>query len=116
MARMKVAIIGTSGQPLPFGYIKKILPRKKVRLIIGSNYKIDDLLVMFAFAYRYRLTRLFPENENYYAINETIRKVIQEADKVLIFWDGAFSKTEFAIKECISMKKDFTLYTTFRKF
>ena len=46
-------------------------------------------------------------------MTENIRNVIQEADKVLIFWDGKSEKTASAIAECITMKKDFTLYTTY---
>lgn len=112
---MKVAIIGTYGLPLPLGDFKKILPKgKKTRLIVGTEDSVDIWVFRYVIAYKLRLKRIAPEGEDYPAVLENIRKIIQEADKVLIFWDGVSKKTEYAIKECISMKKDFNVYTTFK--
>lgn len=113
--KLQVAIIGTYGHSLPLDDLKKMLPKGKVRLIVGAEDSADYEVTLFAIAYNYRLKRMIPENEGKSAVYENIRNVIQSADKVLIFWDGVSERTVDAIKECVSMKKDFNVYTTFHK-
>lgn len=107
---MKIAIIGTYGMPLPFADFKKILP-KGSELIIGTEDLVDIQIWNYADKHRLKFLRIVPKH----TVIENIRNTIQDADKVLIFWDGASEKTAEAIRECVSMRKEFTLYTTFRK-
>ena len=113
---MKVAIIGTQGLPLPLCDFKKILPKpKNTELIAGTEDSVDIWVLKYAIAYKFKYRRFTPKSADYPAMLENIRNIIQEADKVLIFWDGVSYKTADAIKECLSMKKDFNIYTTFKK-
>lgn len=113
---MKVAIIGTRGLPLPLGDFKKILPKpKETELIVGTDDSIDIWVCKYSMAYKFKFRRLAPKGEDHSAVLENIRNIIQEADKVLIFWDGKSKKTAYAIRECISMEKNFNVFTTFRK-
>lgn len=111
---MKIAIIGTYGLPLPLGDFKKLLPKgKDTELIVGTEDSVDVWVFKYTLAYRLKLKRIVPKGEDHSAVLENIRNIIQEADKVLIFWDGVSQKTEYAIKECISIKKNFNVYTIF---
>lgn len=113
---MKVAIIGTYGHPLPLADFKNILPKGKItELIVGTEDSVDICVCKYSLAYRLKFKRLVPKGEDHSAVLENIRNIIQEADKVLIFWDGESEKTADAIRECLSKKKDFNVYTTFQK-
>ena len=107
---MKVAVIGTLGTPLPLADFKKILP-KGSELIIGTEDLVDIQIWNYADKHRLNFLRIVPKR----TVIENIRNIIRDADKVLIFWDGESEKTADAIKECLAMKKDFNVYTTFRK-
>ncbi|MBD5384794.1 MAG: hypothetical protein HDR72_07320 [Ruminococcaceae bacterium] len=107
---MKVAIIGTYGMPLPLADFKKILP-KGSELIIGTEDLVDIQIWNYADKHRLKFSRIVPR----YTVIENIRNTIQDAEKVFIFWDGVSEKTAEAIRECVSMKKNFALYTTFCK-
>ncbi|MDE7362882.1 MAG: hypothetical protein K2N38_13220 [Oscillospiraceae bacterium] len=110
---MNVAIIGTYGHPLPLADFKRILPKGRgTKLIIGTEDLVDLEIWAYADEHRLNYLRIVPKG----TVIENIRNIIQDAEKVLIFWDGESEKTAAAIKECMAMKKDFTVYTTFKKF
>lgn len=108
---MKIAVIGTYGHPLPLAKFKKFLP-KGSELIIGTEDLVDIEIWNYADKHRLKFLRIVPKG----TVIENIRNTIQDAEKVLIFWDGKSEKTAAAIKECLAVKKDFTVYTTFKKF
>lgn len=109
---MNIAIIGTYGIPLPLADFKRILPKgKDTKLIFGTVPSVDKQIWDYALGHKLKYFGIVPR----LTAAENILNVIQEADKVLIFWDGASEKTAEAIRECVSMRKEFTLYTTFRK-
>lgn len=109
---MKVAIIGTYGMPLPLADFKKILPKgKDIKLVFGTEPSVDNQILDYAFRHKLKYFGIVPS----FTAAENIRNVIKDAEKVLIFWDGTSEKTADAIRECVSLKKDFTLYTTFPK-
>lgn len=111
--KIKVAVIGTYGHPL--GDLRKLLPKGTTELIVGTEDSVDIWVCKYSIAYKINFLRLVPKGEDHSAALENLRKIIRSADKVLIFWDGVSDKTAEAIRECVSMKKNFNVYTTFRK-
>lgn len=113
---MKVAVIGTRGCPI--GDLKKLLPEDTTELTAGYVNCVDIFVCRYAVVHGLDFKRIMPEFEkpkNYREVAGFIHSIIDDADKVLIFWDGSSRKTGAVIRECLSLKKDFVVHTIFKK-
>lgn len=97
---MKVAIVGSRG--LNVSNLETYLPGGVTEIISGGARGIDTCAREYAISKGIKLTEYLPEYEKYgrtapLKLNITI---IEHADLVLAFWDGASHGTKFVIDNC----------------
>ncbi|MDE7229244.1 MAG: DUF2493 domain-containing protein [Oscillospiraceae bacterium] len=101
---MKVAVIGSRG--LTVNDLGKYLPEDTNEIISGGAHGIDTCAREYALAHGIKLTEYLPEYDKY-GRNAPLKRnitIIQNADIVLAFWDGASRGTKFVIDNCEKMK------------
>lgn len=110
--QMRVAVIGSRTLTVP--NLADYLPADTTELISGGAKGVDTSARNYALANHLPLTELRPNYRRYRKgapLKRTI-DIIQQADFVLIFWDGASKGTRYAIEQC---KKLAVAYRVYRK-
>lgn len=97
---MKVAIVGSRG--LQVAHLENYLPAGVTEIVSGGARGIDTCARAYARSHQIKLTEFLPEYEKY-GRSAPLRRnitIIEYADLVLAFWDGASRGTKFVIDNC----------------
>lgn len=97
---MRVAVIGSRG--LLVDDLGKYLPDDTTEIISGGAKGVDASAREYALRHRLKLTEYLPEYSRYGRSAPLKRNItiIENADLVLAFWDGASRGTKFVIDNC----------------
>ena len=97
---MKVAVIGSRG--LLVDGLGKYLPDDTTEIISGGAKGADASAREYALRHGMKLTEYLPEYSRYGRSAPLKRNItiIENADLVLAFWDGASRGTKFVIDNC----------------
>lgn len=107
---MRVAVIGS--RTLTVHNLADYLPKDTTELISGGAKGVDTSARNYALANQLPLTELRPDYRRYRKgapLKRTI-DIIQQADFVLIFWDGASKGTRYAIEQCEKLEVAYRVY------
>lgn len=109
---MKVAVIGSRNAPADAEQrIKAALPADTTMIISGGARGIDRAAANVARELGIPLTEFLPDY-NRYGRGAPLRRndiIIDHADRVLAFWDGASHGTFYVIKKCRERGRDVTI-------
>ncbi len=97
---MRVAIIGS--RSLRVDHLEDYLPENVTEIVSGGARGIDTCAREYALAHGLKLTEFLPEYEKY-GRSAPLRRnitIIEHADLVLAFWDGASRGTKYVIDNC----------------
>lgn len=106
---MKVAIVGSRNLTVDdFG---KYLPENVTEIVSGGAKGIDSCAGAYAAKNGIKLTEILPEYEKYGKAAPLKRndKIVEYADKVIAFWDGASRGTKYVIDICRKHGKEATV-------
>lgn len=97
---MRVAVIGSRG--LKINHLEQFLPKETTEIISGGAKGVDTSAKEYALATGLKLTEFLPEYTRYRRAAPLKRNIaiIENADLVLAFWDGASAGTKFVIEYC----------------
>ena len=107
---MKVAIIGSRN--LTVSDLGAYLPEGTTEIVSGGVRGIDTCTREYAQTKGIKLTEYFPEYERYDrgAPIKRNREIIDYADIVIAFWDGASRGTKCVIDQCFRDHKKLVVY------
>lgn len=107
---MKVAIIGS--RSLLDLNIKNHIPKKATLIITGGARGIDQLAENYADEKQIPKLVIKPEYKKYGRAAPLIRnkKIIENSNIVVIFWDGKSKGTQYAIKYAFSLGKQIVIH------
>ncbi len=97
---MKVAVIGSRG--LTVADLGKYLPAGTTEIVSGGARGVDTSAREYAQSHDIKLTEFLPEYDKFGRSAPLKRNItiIEYADVVLAFWDGASHGTKFVIDNC----------------
>lgn len=97
---MKVAVVGSRG--LTVSDLEKYLPAGVTEIVSGGAKGIDACAKQYAISSGIKLTEYLPKYEKYGRTAPLKRniQIIDYADLVVAFWDGASHGTKFVIDNC----------------
>ena len=97
---MKIAVIGS--RSLEIKNLGKYLPDNTTEIISGGAKGIDKCAGEYALSNNIKLTEFTPDYSKYGRAAPIVRnkKIIENADIVLAFWDGTSHGTKFVIDTC----------------
>lgn len=107
---MKVAVIGSRN--LFVADLEAYLPKDTTEVVSGGARGIDSCAREYAQAKGIKLTEFLPEYEKYGrgAPMKRNRKIIDYAEKVIAFWDGASRGTGYVINQCFRRHRALAVY------
>lgn len=109
---MKVAVIGSRG--LTIDDLSKYLPKDTTEIVSGAAKGVDSDAREYALAHDIKLTEFRPDYKRYGRGAAPLKRnlqIIEYADIVLAFWDGASKGTKFVIDNCKKMGVEVKVYT-----
>lgn len=108
---MRVAVIGSRG--LTVGDLGKYLPEGTTEIVSGGARGIDTCAREYAVSHNIKLTEFLPEYDMFGRSAPLKRNItiIQNADIVLAFWDGASRGTKFVIDKCGELGVEVKIFT-----
>ncbi len=97
---MRVAVIGSRG--LLVDDLEDYLPEETTEIISGGARGVDASAKSYALQHGLKLTEYLPEYARYGRAAPLKRNItiIENADLVLAFWDGASRGTKYVIDNC----------------
>ncbi len=97
---MKVAVIGSRG--LRVADLGRFLPADTIEIVSGGARGVDSSAREYALAHGIKLTEFLPDYAAHGKRAPLLRnlQIIEYADIVLAFWDGASAGTGFVIDNC----------------
>ena len=107
---MKVAVIGSRN--LQVWDLENYLPEGTTEIVSGGARGIDTCARRYALACGLKLTEFLPEYDKY-GRGAPLRRnlqIIDYADTVIAFWDGASRGTKYVIDNCQKLGKPVTVY------
>lgn len=107
---MKVAVIGSRG--LTVDNMEMYLPENISEIVSGGAKGVDTSAKVYAIKKGIKLTEFLPDYKQYRRSAPLKRNVeiINYADMVIAFWDGASRGTKFVIEKCMEIKKPLIIY------
>ena len=98
--KVRVAVIGSRGNWV--NNLGKYLPDGVTEIVSGGAKGIDNCAGTYALKNEIKLTEFFPEYDTYGRSAPLKRNIaiIENADLVLAFWDGASYGTKYVIENC----------------
>ena len=107
---MRVAAIGSRG--LTVDDMEIYLPRNISEIVSGGAKGVDTSAKAYAIEKGIKLTEFLPDYKQYRRSAPLKRNVeiINYADMVIAFWDGASRGTKFVIEKCMEIKKPLIIY------
>ena len=102
---MKIAVIGSRG--LIVRDLENYLPKETTEIVSGGARGVDTCARFYANKNGLKLTEFLPDYEKYGKIAPLMRnlEIIDYADEVYAFWDGASRGTKYVIENCRRKKK-----------
>ena len=97
---MKIAVVGS--RKLAVDNLGKYIPDNVTEIISGGAKGVDTDAKKYALSHGIKLTEILPEY-NKYGRSAPLRRniaIIEEAELVLVFWDGHSHGTKFVIDRC----------------
>lgn len=109
---MKVAIIGSRN--LSIENLEPYLPEDTEEIVSGGARGVDMSARDYAISHHLRLTEFLPQYERYGRAAPLKRNVqiVEYADFVIAFWDGASRGTKFVIDQCRKLGRAHKVYIT----
>ena len=106
---MKVAVIGSRG--LQAEHLENYLPENVTEIVSGGAKGVDTDAEAYANANGLKMTVFLPEYEKYRRAAPIKRnyQIVDYADEVLAFWDGASKGTLSVINYCRKTGKKITV-------
>lgn len=97
---MRVAVVGS--RDLHVDDLGVYLPEDVTEIVSGGAKGIDTDARIYALQHGIKLTEILPEYEKYGRNAPLLRNVsiIENADLVLVFWNGISHGTGFVVKIC----------------
>ena len=107
---MKVAVIGSRG--LLVENLGQYLPDGTTEIVSGGAKGIDTCARQYALSHGLKLTEFLPEYDKYGRGAPLKRnlQIIEYADCVLAFWDGASRGTKYVIDNCKRIGKPIRVF------
>ena len=107
---MRVAVIGSRG--LTIDNMEMYLPQNISEIVSGGAKGVDTSAKAYAIEKGIKLTEFLPDYKQYGRSAPLKRniEIINYADMVIAFWDGASRGTKFVIKKCMEINKPLTIY------
>ncbi len=101
---MRVAVIGSRG--LAVEDLEKDLPKETTEIVSGGARGVDASAREYALRHNLKLTEYLPEYRKYGRAAPLKRNItiIENADLVVAFWDGASRGTKYVIDNCKKRK------------
>ena len=106
---MKLAIVGSRTIEIE---LDKYIPYGIECLVSGGAKGIDSCVRSYAESHGIKLIEFLPEYKRYGRAAPLMRnkQIVEYADKVLIFWNGASKGSKFVIEECKRQCKEYEVY------
>lgn len=100
---MKVAVIGS--RDINVKNLGEYLPKETTEIVSGGARGVDTSAKEYALENNIKLTEFLPEYDKYKRIAPLKRniQIIEYADKVIAFWNGASKGTKFVIDNCAKL-------------
>jgi len=97
---MRVAVIGSRG--LTVENLEDYLPKETTEIVSGGAKGIDSCAREYALRHGLKLTEYLPEYGKYGRAAPLKRNItiIENADLVIVFWDGTSHGTKYVIDNC----------------
>lgn len=97
---MRVAVIGS--RSLRVEHLEKYLPEEVTEIVSGGAKGVDASAREYALRNGLKLTEYLPDYSRYGRTAPLRRNltILENADLVLAFWDGASRGTKFVIENC----------------
>ena len=107
---MKVAVIGS--RTCMVENLQDYLPAETEEIVSGGARGIDTCAREYALAHGLKLTEFLPEYDKYGRGAPLKRNItiIEHADLVLAFWDGASRGTKYVIDQCKKLGKPVKIF------
>lgn len=107
---LKVAVVGSRG--LQILDLEIYLPQGTSEIVSGGAKGVDICAREYALSHNLKLTEFLPEYQRYgrFAPLKRNLQIIQYADQVLAFWDGASQGTKFIIENCPRYHRPVTVF------
>ncbi len=101
---MRVAVIGSRG--LVVEDLERYLPKETTEIVSGGARGVDASAREYALRHGLKLTEYLPEYGKYGRAAPLKRNItiIENADLVVAFWDGASRGTKYVIDNCKKRK------------
>ena len=102
---MKIAVIGSRG--IVVRDLENYLPDETAEIVSGGARGVDTSARYYAQKNGLKLTEFLPDYDKYGKIAPLVRnlEIIDYADEVYAFWDGASRGTKYVIENCRRKKK-----------
>ena len=102
---MKIAVIGSRGMTVRD--LENYLPEETKEIVSGGARGVDTSARYYAQKNGLKLTEFLPDYDKYGKIAPLVRnlEIIDYADEVYAFWDGASRGTKYVIENCRRKKK-----------
>ena len=102
---MKIAVIGSRGMVVRD--LENYLPAETTEIVSGGARGVDTSARYYAQKNGLKLTEFLPDYDMYGKIAPLVRnlEIIDYADEVYAFWDGASRGTKYVIENCRRKKK-----------
>ncbi len=102
---MKIAVIGSRGMVVRD--LENYLPEETTEIVSGGARGVDTSARYYAQKNGLKLTEFLPDYDKYGKIAPLVRnlEIIDYADEVYAFWDGASRGTKYVIENCRRKKK-----------
>ena len=109
---MKVAIVGSRRLEIP--NLESYLPENVSEIVSGGAKGVDTAARRYALSHGLTLTEFLPQYERYGRAAPLKRNVqiVEYADFVIAFWDGASRGTKFVIDQCGKLGRAHRVYIT----
>lgn len=97
---MKVAVVGSRN--ISTVDLDAFLPISTTEIVSGAARGVDACARRYARAHHIQLTEFFPDYDTYGRTAPLRRndEIVNYADLVLAFWDGASRGTQYVIRRC----------------
>ena len=111
---MKIAIIGS--RKITVEHLETYLPENISEIVSGGARGVDGCAKEYALTHGIAYTQFLPDYARYGGGAPIIRnrQIVDHADEVIAFWDGASKGTKSVIEYCRKLGKKITVYQKIR--
>ena len=104
---MKIAIVGSRGITVSYEKLEELLPKDTTELVSGGARGVDTCAELYAARKGLPIKVFLPEYDKYGRSAPLKRndQIVEYADAVYAFWDGASRGTVYTVKKCRALGK-----------